>query len=522
MSAVPADFLSHTDVSRFRDLVRDASGMELPEFRRAELGRAIARTLDRTGLAGPSALYQHLRGPDARVDLEAFVAELTIGETYFFRHRAQFAALEETILPELIERRFEERRLRLWSAACASGEEPYSLAMLLDRMLPDRARWNVSILATDINRRSLEKAHRGVYGQWSFRNKGLETDERYFTRVKDRYRISSRIREMVTFTYLNLVEDAYPSLATDTQSMDLIVCRNVLIYFGPDAANLVVERLYESLSDGGWFVPGPADAPTPAFRKLEVHSMPRTILYRKVKPAVSPPPAPAGRAAPAVAPSAPPSRPASPAPPAPPRLVSVPDRAPSENDAGSDGPSTARAAGPTPEQIDALALWRSGRSDEALARLGSLADAAPADPWSSYCAAKICANERRLDEAARWVERSLSSDALFAPAHYLHGLILAESGDLRAATDAVRRAVYLDAGFVLAEFVIAGMFARLGELDRAVKAIDNVTQAVASWDRDEQVPEGDGLTAGRLLELATVQRELFVADREDDQGSDDV
>ncbi|HXY73332.1 MAG TPA: CheR family methyltransferase [Actinomycetota bacterium] len=514
MSAVPSDLLTTTDVLRFRDLVRDASGMELPEFRRTELARAISRTLERTGLSGPSALYQHLRQPDARVDLEAFVAELTIGETYFFRHRAQWTALEQTILPELMERRADERRLRLWSAACASGEEPYSLAMLLDRMIPDRSRWNISILATDINRRSLEKAHRGVYGAWSFRSQGLEHEERYFTRVGERYRISAHIREMVTFTYLNLVEDAYPSIATDTQAMDLIVCRNVLIYFGPDAANLVAGRLFDSLADGGWFVPGPADAPTPAFRTLEVHSMPRTILYRKVKPAFVPPVFPPASAAAA----------SPPVPLAPPRLVPVPEQKPAERGAaGDDAPETAPTPEPAPDQLEALALWRSGRSEEALERLGMLAESAPADPWSPYLAAKICANERRLDQAARWVERSLSTNALFAPAHYLHGMILAESGDLRAATDAVRRAVYLDSDFVLAEFVIAGMFARLGEIDRAIKAIDNVTQAVAVWDRDRPVPEGDGLTAGRLLELATVQRELFVAERDgDDGGVDDV
>ena len=508
MSAVGAEILSPTDVGRFRELVRDASGMELPEFRRAELGRAIRRTLERTGLPGPAALYQHLRQPESRVDLEAFVAELTIGETYFFRHRAQFAALEQTILPEIIQRRAQERRLRVWSAACASGEEPYSLAMLLDRMIPDRGGWNITILATDINRRSLEKAHRGLYGQWSFRHQDLEPG-RHFARVKDRFRVSPEIREMVTFSYLNLVEDAYPSLVTDTQSMDLVLCRNVLIYFGPDAADRVVGRLYDSLSDGGWFVPGPADTPTPTFGKFEVHSLPRAILYRKVKPPAPPQPAVAPR---------PPER-AEPRP----VLRVVRERPPAEETPAAPAEAPRAPGEPSPAELEALALWRSDRSSEALGRLAMLADADPADPWAPYLAAKICANERRLDEAGSWVARALAADALFAPGHYLHGLILGEEGELRAATDAVRRSVYLDAHFVLAEFALAGMFARLGEVDRAVKSMDNVIEAVSSWDRDEQVPEGDGLTAGRLLELATVQRELFLAERAaDEQGADDV
>src|SRR2546430_14176592 len=106
---------------------------------------------------GPGELYAHLKAGDSAVDLETFVAELTIGETYFFRHRPQFEALERAIVPDLIARRAGERRLRVWSAGCATGEEPYSLAIMLDRLLPDRNSWNVTILATDINRGSLEQ-----------------------------------------------------------------------------------------------------------------------------------------------------------------------------------------------------------------------------------------------------------------------------------------------------------------------------------------------------------------------------
>ena len=169
MSATQARSLGKAEYERFRELVQRSSGIELSEVRRSDLERAVQRTVERMSMHGPAELYTHLNASDSAVDLETFIAELTIGETYFFRHRAQFEALERTILPDLIARRSQERRLRVWSAGCATGEEPYSLAIMLDRLLPDRASWSVMILGTDINRTSLEQAQRGTYRAWSFR-----------------------------------------------------------------------------------------------------------------------------------------------------------------------------------------------------------------------------------------------------------------------------------------------------------------------------------------------------------------
>lgn len=130
----------------------------------------MSRALTTQRLPSAAALYSLLtdatHGPKAR---EALVHDLLIGETHFFRNRPQFEALEKHILPEIISRRRAARRLRIWSAGCATGEEPYSLAILLHRLLPDLADWNILILATDINRQALQQAQRGVYGPWSFR-----------------------------------------------------------------------------------------------------------------------------------------------------------------------------------------------------------------------------------------------------------------------------------------------------------------------------------------------------------------
>ena len=496
--------LGESDFTRFRELVQRTSGIELSEVRRSDLERAVQRTAERMSMHGPAELHAHLSHADSAVDLEAFIAELTIGETYFFRHRAQFDALERTILPDLIARRSQERRLRIWSAGCATGEEPYSLAILLDRMLPDREAWSVMILGTDINRASLEQAQRGTYRSWSFRGVDQATQRRYFTRSGDEHRIAPEIARMVTFSYLNLVGDAYPSLATNTTSMDLVLCRNVLIYFGAQAIEGVLGRLHDSLCDGGWLVSGPADTSANGYAGFEVRAFPgrhRLPAARAVAGGSSRGSPPEGAAA-------------------------GTERRPGASDAlahaasrslASSGPAGRRARrAPSPEEVAAFTLWRSGHdADAAAERLSLLADAAPSDPWPAYLLGKVCANERRLDEALEWADRALEREAVFAPAHYLRGLVLDEQGDLRAATDAVRRCVFLDPGFALGQYALAGFLARLGETERAIKTIESVIHAVGESPRETEVPEGDGLTAGRLLELAAVQRGLLLTKEHD-------
>ena len=155
-----------------------------------------------------------LSGTLTRPQLHALASHLTVGETYFFRERKTFDALSNVILPELISRRRgREQRLRLWSAACCTGEEAYSLAILLQQLLPDWKDWNVTILATDINERFLQKAAAGIYGEWSFRDCGPLFKERHFTRAPDgRYQVAAHVRDWVKFAQLNLAEDSFPSL----------------------------------------------------------------------------------------------------------------------------------------------------------------------------------------------------------------------------------------------------------------------------------------------------------------------
>jgi chemotaxis protein methyltransferase CheR len=483
--------LSDADCARFQSVVRDASGIEIPVTRRADLERAVAQALAEGMFQDAAELLKLLEDRTAlrrQPLLENLVTALTVGETHFFRNRPQFDALAETILPDLVARRRDVRRLRLWSAGCASGEEAYSLAILLDWRLPELRAWDVTLLATDINRHALEKAQRGLYGPWSFREVPAEIQHAYFLPRDRDLEVHPRLRERVTFGYLNLVSDAYPSLLTNTSGLDLILFRNVLIYFGEATARAVVGRMHAALAEGGWLVVGHADQSPTLFQPFAVRSFPGALAYHK---------SPVG-SLPAAAPSQP-------------RL-----RTPKVGSATQSGPPLPPGAppirsAPTPAPDDCqrgLDLWQQGRPDEALRLLQSAAAANPANARAPYLAARIEANRLQLESAAHWLQMTLQRDALFAPAHYLHGLVLQEQGQLGAALDALRRCVFADPRFALGHYALACLFARQGQGARAARALANVAQLLAGLPRAELLSESDGLTVGQLLELVAAQKAL--------------
>jgi len=211
----------------------------------------------------------------------AAIRHLTIGETYFFRHKPHFDLLRREILPALIEERapLEHPYLRLWSAGCASGEEAYSLAILLRELIPDLQRWSVFILATDVNQAVLAAARAGRYGLWSFRDCEPSLQSRYFLEADGRFTVKPEIANMVAFMPLNLVEASFPNATTS--AMDVVLCRNVTMYFDPEMAKQVANRLYECLTPGGWLFVGPSEPSSQVFERFEAVMRPQTPAYRR-------------------------------------------------------------------------------------------------------------------------------------------------------------------------------------------------------------------------------------------------
>ncbi len=249
-------------LSRLSEFVDTQTGLHFPQARWGDLERGItAATRDFNFSDVESCANWLLSAPLTQGMHEILANHLSVGETYFFRERRSLEILEEEILkPLLRSRRENERRLRIWTAGCCTGEEAYTIAIMLDRLIPDVKDWNITILATDFNPTFLRKAVVGIYGEWSFRDTPGWLRERYFSKSKGgRFEIHPRIRKMVSFSYLNFARDIYPSLSNNTSAMDVILCRNVMMYFSAEKAKQVVGNFYRALVDGGWLIVSPTE-----------------------------------------------------------------------------------------------------------------------------------------------------------------------------------------------------------------------------------------------------------------------
>lgn len=454
--------LSAAAGARARALLESRVGLEFPASRTLDLERGLSRAARGAGIATVDEYLAWLSGlPEESPEWSRLGSHLTIGETYFFRDAGSFEALEREILPAIIEARRAEGnlRLRLWSAGCATGEEPYSLAILLDRLLPDRADWSLTILATDINMDALAQAERGVYRPWSLRQTPEWIHQRYFrSRAADALELDPAIRSLVAFAPLNLARDAYPSVMTNTTAMDVILCRNVLMYFTRAAQKGVAARLRRSLVSGGWLAVSAAEGSSDLLSPLVPVNFPDAIFFRSVPLAMERHrPAPVGE----------------------PRVnggpASVSDLARPPREAVQVAPEPR----PTP----------------------------PAEPRELLRRARELADAGELDEARRLCEIATTRDRLDADAHLLLAAIAQERGDIPGALEALRRTIYLAPDSAAAHFLLGSLLYRTGDHPRASRSMATVVRLLDQVPADHVVLATDGLNAGRLLAAARVYLE---------------
>ncbi|HEY5119417.1 MAG TPA: CheR family methyltransferase [Anaerolineales bacterium] len=400
------------------------------------------------------------------------------------------------ILPELIRlREKSERRLRIWSAGCASGEEPYSIAIALRRLLPVPEDWRITILATDINPGILSRAMAGVYGEWSFRGLPKRLKEEYFHRKEDgRFEILPEIRKMVTFAYLNLVEDLYPATLNNTNAMDLIFCRNVLMYFTPERAVQVGQRLYSSLVDGGWLMVGASELSQFTFPQFASVHFPGAIVYRRETRE---------------------SRPSEVC-----RFDGISSSKEMVQQERESATGVGKGAALPPRESAWIPSVESASpnqvtSVEVLDRsVSGLDAAAPVIKREGERATfditikiRAFADQGNLAEALSACDEAIAADKLDPEMHYLRAIILQELNEHGEAISALKRALYLDPNFVPAHFAIGNLMLRRGNARAAKKSFENVLALLSACRAEDILPEFEGLTAGRCREIihATIQ-----------------
>ena len=235
-----------------RALLSRAAGLVFDDSRRQSMAYSVAERVRESGAADVTAYLAMLDDP---AEQQRLLDEVTIQETHFFRNPPQVRALRMHVLPELIAHAAKNgRRVRIWSAGCSTGEEPYRVAMILRELMPSTIGWDIKVIATDISSRALAAARTGQYGARAVQMATPEELARFFQPSENGHEVRPEIRELVEFRHHNLVTEAVP-FAPD-EHVDLILCRNVTIYFGRQTTRALMERLHRCLRDGGYLFLG--------------------------------------------------------------------------------------------------------------------------------------------------------------------------------------------------------------------------------------------------------------------------
>ncbi len=274
-------------IPQLSEFINSTMGLHFPENRWKDLRRSMMNVAMDLALEYEtddpvSCIRRLMSAPLTKKHIDILAKHLTIGETYFFRDKSLFEALKKDIFPKLITARYEDgKNIRIWSAGCCTGEEPYSLAILIDQMVSEWRKWKITLLATDLNARFLKKAEEGVYTNWSFRNTPEWIIKKYFRRIDEKhFEISPFLKKMVTFSQLNLVKNDYSQLVDNIYPMDMIFCRNVLMYFEPEVREQIIGRFSRLLSENGWLIFSPSESPCIRHPNLCPVQFPGVTLYK--------------------------------------------------------------------------------------------------------------------------------------------------------------------------------------------------------------------------------------------------
>ena len=485
-------------LERFHQLIALRTGLALRD-RDLESARAVLIARAKAQRLTLPEYLALLENAQSGAEWARLMPLLTNGESYFFRDPGQLALVREGLLPELIERAnaVQSRTIRVWSAGCSNGEEAYSLAILIDELLPQprRARegWRVEIVGTDINPDAVERARRGSFGPWSLRTLDAAKRLQFFQESGGNYQIAPHLRDLVRFETANLCDGA---LAT-APSFDLILCRNVLIYFARETVALALKKLVSNLGDGGFLITGHAELHHQDLGELRARLFAQSVVYQRVgdeprasstKPDFSfslPKPASSTKQSSA---------------------ISAPFN---ERQASSTKPINEVSTRINVSPSSTTSLEEFARTDNSLSSTKPVStparfvdEAQTEETVKTLMAqAQLHADAARYDEAATCCEAAMGLDGFAPEAPLLLARIAEERGDLERATTLFKKVIYLAPTQAIAYLELGALYERGGDVARGRQMRKTALELLQQSPQNARLEGVESLTAGELCAL---------------------
>lgn len=419
-------------------------------------------------------------------DWPQLLAQITVGESYFFRDEKQLALLRQRLLPDCLQHLHRHsRHLRIWSAGCAAGEEPYSLAMVLWDLGLVGSDWQVTIVGTDINQDALAKARRGVYTEWAFRQTPMAVRSQYFLAERsDRWRVRPEIQALVTFAEFNLAQDDLQQMPWAVEGFDIILCRNVFIYFTQPAIARSLNTFIQGLRPGAYLMTGHAELQGINTQPLRTLCFPESVVYQQ--------PGAQSSSKTAIAPLHRTTRP-------PCTAASAPPPAPLPHISGDSG-RPRQITATLPEQRQNMPVVADSTSPMT-ASASLVSDRSSQTPYqATLVAAYELADQGQYDAARQMCQQAAAAWPLEPDAYSLLAMIAETTGDLEGAKVFLKRVIYLDPQAIAAYWDLAALYEQTGDATRAAKARATTRSLLADLPDHQPLKTWDGLTVAEVRE----------------------
>ena len=488
-------------IQHFIQLIATNTGLHIREQDKEALSKKIDTRMKLLNFTAPEKYYQLLNTEHNQSDSplqtlrerewRELILLLTTGESYFFRDKGQITLLKDRILPELILHKKKAQyaegeakpSLRIWSAGCSTGEEPYSLAILVTELIPDYNKWNIFILGTDINPESIEKVKRGIYYPWSFRMVDPKLQKRYFYQRQTSWEVNEAVRTMVTFRPGNLIKDHFPNSTSNLHSMDFILCRNVFIYFDSKSISVVLEKFYNTLRPGGYLMAGHTELHDQNLGQLQPKVFPESVVYQRSENLQAKTPVTAIPPTTIVSPRSAPSR----------TVTSGAERSKQTTS------QTIRSASPPQILSQAETLFHNGAYAIAIKEAEQVLKEHP-HHFGAYCLmAQAFANLGEYEKAIDCCQQALKVDSLSVNPYYLLAHIAEEQGDIELTKTCFKKIIYLAPSSIAAYLGLGSLHEVEGDSNKARKMRSTALELLKELPPHLTVDHQDEITAGELI-----------------------